>query len=109
MGFSHEMASHHFLLFNDGGAIEIEAEDPNDSASKEAIRDRLVQIARMFSQGDFQLPILIPATVQLRPKESRITSCKKQTLQVLSYEVQIGEALESRVQIARLSSLDETR
>ena len=63
MGFSHEMTSHHFLLFKDGGAIEIEADDPNDSASKEAIRDHLVKIAGMFSQGDFQLPMLIHATV----------------------------------------------
>jgi hypothetical protein len=63
MGFSHEMTSHHFLLFRNGGAIEIEADSPNDSASKEAIRDHLIKIAGMFSQGDFQLPMLIHATV----------------------------------------------
>ena len=63
MGFSHEMTSHHFLLFKDGGAIEVEADGPNDSASKEAIRDHLVKLAEMFSQGDFQLPMLIHATV----------------------------------------------
>ncbi|MBV9645292.1 MAG: hypothetical protein JO334_17160 [Verrucomicrobia bacterium] len=63
MGFSHEMTSHHFLLFRDGGAIEVEADDPNDAASKEGIRDHLVKIAGMFSQGDFQLPMLIHATV----------------------------------------------
>ena len=63
MGFSHEMTSHHFLLFKDGGAIEGEADNPDDAASKEAIRDHLVKIAGMFSQGDFQLPMLIHATV----------------------------------------------
>jgi hypothetical protein len=63
MGFSHEMTSHHFLLFKDGGAIEVEADNPNDAASKEAIRDHLVKIPGMFSQGDFQLPILIHGTV----------------------------------------------
>jgi hypothetical protein len=63
MGFSHDMTSHHFLLFKDGGAIEVEADDPNDSASREAIRDHLVKIAGMFSQGDFQLPMLIHASV----------------------------------------------
>ena len=63
MGFSHEMTSHHFLLFKDGGAIEIEADNPDDSVNKEAIRDHLVKIAEMFSQGDFQLPMLIHATV----------------------------------------------
>ena len=63
MGFSHKMTSHHFLLFKDGGAIEIKADDPNDSASKEAIKDHLIKIAGMFSQGDFQVPMLIHATV----------------------------------------------
>jgi hypothetical protein len=63
MGFSHEMTSHHFLLFKDGGAIEVEADNPNDAASKEAIRDHLTKIAGMFSEGDFQLPMLIHATV----------------------------------------------
>jgi len=62
MGFRHDITSHHFVLLKNGGAIEIEADDPNDSASKEAIRDHLNQIARMFSQGDFQLPMLIHAT-----------------------------------------------
>jgi hypothetical protein len=63
MGFNHEMTSHHFLLFRDGGAIEIAANNPGDSDSKEAIRDHLAIIAEMFSQGDFQLPMLIHATV----------------------------------------------
>jgi hypothetical protein len=63
MGFSHEMTSHHFLLFKDGGAVEVEADNPNDAASKEAIRDHLTKIAGMFSEGDFQLPMLIHATV----------------------------------------------
>jgi hypothetical protein len=63
MGFSHELTSHHFLLFKDGGGIEVETVNPNDSDSKEAIRDHLVKIAEMFSQGDFELPMLIHATV----------------------------------------------
>jgi hypothetical protein len=63
MGFSHQMTSHHFLLFRDGGAIDVDADDPNDSASKEAIREHMINIAGMFSQGDFQLPMLIHATV----------------------------------------------
>jgi hypothetical protein len=63
MGFSQEMTAHHFLLFKDGGAIEVEADNPDDAASKEAIRDHLVKIAGMFSEGDFQLPVLIHSTV----------------------------------------------
>ena len=63
MGFSPEMTSHHFLLLKHGGAIEIEASNPDDLADKEAIRDHLVKIAGMFSEGDFQLPMFIHATV----------------------------------------------
>ena len=63
MGFSHEMTSHHFLLFKDGGAIEVEADNPNDAVNMEAIRDHLAKVAGMFSRGDFQLPMLIHATV----------------------------------------------
>jgi hypothetical protein len=63
MGFSHQMTSHHFLLFKDGGAIDVDADNPNDSGSKEAIREHMIKIAEMFSQGDFQLPMLIHATV----------------------------------------------
>jgi hypothetical protein len=63
MGFSHDMTSHHFLLFKDGGAIEVEANNANDDGSKVAIRNHLVKIAEMFSEGDFQLPMLIHATV----------------------------------------------
>jgi hypothetical protein len=59
MGFSHETTSYHFILLKNGGAIEIEADNPSDSPSKEAIRDHLAKIARMFSQGDFQLPMFI--------------------------------------------------
>jgi hypothetical protein len=62
-GFSHELTSHHFLLFKDGGAIEIQADDPNDAVSREAIQNHLVKIAEMFSQGDFDLPMLIHAKV----------------------------------------------
>jgi len=85
MGFSHEMTSHHFLLFKDGGAIEIEADNPDDSVNKEAIRDHLVKIAEMFSQGDFQLPMLIHATVP--PGVDTMKRLKNQ----ISYNAEIAQ------------------
>jgi hypothetical protein len=61
MGFSHEKTAHHFLLYADGGAIEVEAKDPKDAESRDQIRMHLTHIAKMFSQGDFTAPMLIHA------------------------------------------------
>ena len=51
MGFSHDMTGHHFHLFSDGGAIEVESNSPDDESSKAAIRRHLQKIAGMFGQG----------------------------------------------------------
>jgi hypothetical protein len=59
MGFSHEKTTHHFRLFKDGGAIEVTANDPKDSESRDQIRMHLSHIARMFADGNFQAPMLI--------------------------------------------------
>ena len=61
MGFSHEKTTHHFRLFNDGGAIEAEANDPKDSASRDEIRSHFTHIAKLFAEGDFSAPMLIHA------------------------------------------------
>ena len=61
MGFSHDKTTHHFRLLNDGGAIEAVTNDPADSASRQEIREHLQHIATMFSQGDFNAPMLIHA------------------------------------------------
>src|SRR4051812_14185137 len=59
MGFSHEKTAHRFTLLPDGGSIEVLASDPNDAASREAIRQHLVHIAMMFQNNDFEIPMLI--------------------------------------------------
>lgn len=59
MGFSHEKTTHHFRLAADGGAIEVTANDPADSASQEQIRTHLSHITRMFNDGDFSAPMFI--------------------------------------------------
>jgi hypothetical protein len=61
MGFSHQMTTHHFVLTKKGGRIEVEADDPNDKASRDAIRRHLDHIATLFSQGDFDIPMFIHA------------------------------------------------
>jgi hypothetical protein len=62
MGFSHEATTHHFRLFKDGGEIAVTAKDPNDKASIEQIRTHLGHIAKMFSSGNFNAPMLIHDT-----------------------------------------------
>jgi hypothetical protein len=59
MGFSHEKTTHHFRLYADGGDIEVTANDPRDVATRDEIQMHLAHIAKMFSEGDFQAPMLI--------------------------------------------------
>jgi hypothetical protein len=59
MGFSQQTTTHHFRLLADGGAIEIGANDPKDTAARDQIRQHLSHIAKMFSEGNFQIPMFI--------------------------------------------------
>lgn len=59
MGFSHEKTKHHFRLYGDGGAIEVETIDPKDTDSRDQIRSHLWHISQMFAAGDFNAPMLI--------------------------------------------------
>jgi hypothetical protein len=63
MGFSHEKSSHHFRLLLDGGAIEVVANEPDDSATRDEIRAHLSHIAQMFAEGNFQVPMFIHDTM----------------------------------------------
>ena len=62
MGFSADRATHHFRLFQDGGAIEVAASDPKDAESRDQIRTHLSYIAPMFSEGNFNAPMLVHDT-----------------------------------------------
>ncbi|MEO6569742.1 MAG: cytochrome c [Opitutaceae bacterium] len=61
MGFSHEKTTHHFRLKVDGGAIEVDANDAGDAASRDQIRTHLQHIAGKFAAGDFTAPMMIHA------------------------------------------------
>jgi hypothetical protein len=63
MGFSQTATTHHFLLNANGGAIQVEANDPADSASRDNIRMHLAHIAQAFQNGDFDIPMLVHDTV----------------------------------------------
>jgi hypothetical protein len=59
MGFDHNKTTHHFRLISDGGSIEVEANDPKDTSSRDQIRQHLSHITQMFADGDFTSPMLI--------------------------------------------------
>jgi len=63
MGFSQTATTHHFFLKPDGGAIQVEANDPKDTGSRESIRAHLRHIAHAFAQGDFDTPMFVHDTV----------------------------------------------
>ena len=62
MGFSHETTTHHFHLLKDGGEIVVTANDANDKKSVEQIRTHLNHIVGMFSNGNFNAPMLVHDT-----------------------------------------------
>ena len=63
MGFDHDKTTHHFRLTPDGGSIEVTANANDDAASVDAIRGHLPHIARMFSEGNFQAPMIVHGRV----------------------------------------------
>lgn len=62
MGFDQERTTHHFLLYEDGGSIDILVKDPEDTTNRDAIRSHLPHIAVLFADGQFDLPHFIHAT-----------------------------------------------
>lgn len=59
MGFSQTETTHHFLLTKDGGAIQVETNDPADVSNRDKIRSHLVEIARQFAAGVFTTPFAV--------------------------------------------------
>lgn len=59
MGFDQDKTTHHFLLYEDGGAIDVSVNDAADAKNRDAIRSHLPHIAMMFGQGDFDAPMMV--------------------------------------------------
>ena len=59
MGFDHMKTTHHFLLQESGGSIEVTANSSEDVESSKQIRMHLKHIAMMFADGNFNTPMLI--------------------------------------------------
>jgi hypothetical protein len=79
MGFDQAKTEHHFLLYTNGGAIDILAKDKGDNINRDAIRSHLPHIAKMFGDGDFEAPVLVhdtknvPGIAVLTSRKDRLT------------------------------------
>lgn len=58
MGFDQDKTTHHFWLTRSGGIIQVESNDPGDTASRDLIRSHLKAISRQFARGDFSAPLM---------------------------------------------------
>ena len=78
MGFDQTKTAHHFRLYTDGGAIEVSVRDQSDTKNREAIQSHLLHITTMFSEGDFDAPMLVhdstnvPGTKVMTAKKAAI-------------------------------------
>ncbi len=77
MGFDQTKTTHQFLLYPDGGAIAVSANEASDLDSRDAIRSHLPHIALMFGEGNFSAPMLVhatdvPGTAELSERKDRI-------------------------------------
>jgi len=63
MGFSQTATTHHFLITNDGGAIQVEANDAKDTENRDRIRMHLAEIAKEFQKGIFTTPFAVHGQV----------------------------------------------
>ena len=59
MGFSHEKTTHHFVLTEDGGLIEVRVNDLKDATGLGQIRTHFQHIVHMFADGNFNAPMLV--------------------------------------------------
>src|SRR5271167_4639592 len=59
MGFDAAKTTHHFLQTSSGGTIQVTANDPTDTASRDAIQYHLQHIAQHFKDGDFDIPMFV--------------------------------------------------
>jgi hypothetical protein len=78
MGFDQEKVNHHFKLTTDGGSIQVNAKQTDDSTTRSQIREHLKMISKDFANGVFSSPIAThgevpPGVAGLREKKTQIT------------------------------------
>ena len=78
MGFDQTKTTHHFTLTKTGGIIQVDANDPSDTASRDHIRIHLEHISKAFAQGDFTDPHEVhaetpPGVPEMKARKAKIT------------------------------------
>jgi hypothetical protein len=92
MGFDQERTAHHFLLYRDGGVIDIAVKDASDTKDRDAIRAHLPHIAMMFGSGDFEVPMLVHDTRDI--PGTAVLSARKDTISYRYHETPNGGSVE---------------
>ncbi|MGC1647785.1 MAG: hypothetical protein WA741_18340, partial [Candidatus Sulfotelmatobacter sp.] len=74
----------HFTLTKTGGIIQVQANDPSDTASRDHIRMHLEHISKSFAQGDFTDPHEVhaetpPGVPEMKARKAQITYQYKST------------------------------
>ena len=87
MGFSQTKTTHHFILAKDGGVISVEANDAKDTASRDQIRMHLAHIAKMFGEGNFDIPMFVHDRV---PPGVPVMQSRKGQIQYRFDETKLG-------------------
>jgi hypothetical protein len=78
MGFDQMKTTHHFYLYEDGGAIDVSVNDAADATNRDAIRSHLPHIAMLFGQGNFDAPMMVhdsknvPGTAELARLKDKV-------------------------------------
>ena len=77
MGFSQTATTHHFRLLPDGGFVQVQANDANDTTNRDHIRMHLQMQAKKFAAGDFSLSEMthdrvLPGTPEMQKLKSSI-------------------------------------
>lgn len=76
MGFSQNTTTHHFLMYSDGGAIQVEVNNEKDTDNLEKIRKHLAQVAESFTKGDFSTPLAVHAELPPGTKTMQLLKTK---------------------------------
>jgi hypothetical protein len=61
MGFDQAATTHHFQLYEDGGAIDVSVKDQDDATNLAGIRRHLQMLLMHFKAGDFSTPQAVHA------------------------------------------------
>ena len=72
MDFDVDKTIHHFVLYEDGGAIDVGVKDKADKKNTDAVRAHLKEAATMFGQGHFEAPEAVHAPASVHGVESLV-------------------------------------